>query len=348
MYTSPAHQLNTIHAMLSAGHRNLRLERHSLLLWGIPAGLLFALSESILTPEQFPDITQRALAWLGLLLVTLVSIAAVDWFWTRKIKETRDEAWSFIHRQVIKVLWLMMGLATLTTFAMFFYGGGYMLCAVWLVFLGISLYVHGLFSEELLEWVGVLIILIGIGSLLAGLPYETMRWVASAVFGIGLPLLALMLDQGHHRPPGVRLLQMLIWLIAVMITPVLIEQYSHHSPLPDGPVTPLAAYLDNPAMQTGEHIITLPAGTPIPVELEMGGDIFAQSGEKAVLPLILHQTIEILMRDGKLSGESRFPGESWQQSRQVRWIHIPWLKAELSPELGPRVTGSLIVQFRRP
>ena len=88
--------------------------------------------------------------------------------------------------------WLMMGLAALTTFATFFYGGGYMICAVWLVFLGLSLYVHGLFSEELLEWAGLLTMLIGISSLFAKLPFETMRWVAAAVFGIGLPLLALL------------------------------------------------------------------------------------------------------------------------------------------------------------
>jgi len=55
--TAPARQLDAIHAMLSAGHRNLRIERHTLLLWGIPAGLLFAISELILTPSQFPDIT---------------------------------------------------------------------------------------------------------------------------------------------------------------------------------------------------------------------------------------------------------------------------------------------------
>ena len=47
-----AQQLNTIQAMLTAGHRNLRVERHSLLLWGIPAGLLFVLSESILTSNR--------------------------------------------------------------------------------------------------------------------------------------------------------------------------------------------------------------------------------------------------------------------------------------------------------
>jgi hypothetical protein len=344
--TAPARQLDAIHAMLAAGHRNLRIERHTLLLWGIPAGLLFAVSELILTPAQFPDLTERALAWLGLLVAVLVSIATLDWFWTRQIKATRDEAWSLIHRQVLKVLWLMMGLATLTTFAMFFYGGGYMLCAVWLVFLGISLYVHGLFSEELLEWAGLLTILIGIASLLARLPYETMRWVAAAVFGLGLPLLALMLDRGRHRPAHFRLAQMLGWLSVVLILPVTVEQRIHHRELPDLAAVSLADYRAGKVSPTGDIAVALPAGTAIPVDVELGGDIFGGSGANPVLPLTLNQPIELLLRDGQLTGDVRFPGEPWQESRQVRWLSIPWLKADLTPERGPRVTGNLVVQLR--
>ncbi|MBL8418973.1 MAG: hypothetical protein JNN31_12135, partial [Dechloromonas sp.] len=47
-----------------------------------------------------------------------------------------------------------------------------------------------------------------------------------------------------------------------------------------------------------------------------------------------------------LTGDTRFPGESWKQSRQTRWISIPWVKAELTPERGPLVTSNLIVQLR--
>lgn len=63
----PVQQLHAIQAMLNAGQRNLRMERHTLLLWGIPAGVLFALCEHILTPAQLPDLNQRALAWLVLI-----------------------------------------------------------------------------------------------------------------------------------------------------------------------------------------------------------------------------------------------------------------------------------------
>lgn len=342
---APTQQLNAIHAMLAAGHRNLRIERHTLFLWGVPAGLLWAISEHILTPAQLPDNSQRALAWLGLLLLTLSLIAIVDWHWTRRAKATRDEAWSFIHRQVIKVWWLTMGLAALTTFAMFFYGGAYMLCTVWLVCLGIGLYVHGLFSEELLEWVGLLCIVVGIAGLLARLPYETMRWIAAAVFGIGLPLVAMMLDRGRHRPAWIRLMQMLGWLAAVLILPLWIESRAHQGGIPEQPAIPLAEYLDRPGMTEGRHIVTLPPGTAVPVALTVGGDFFSNGGEKPGFTLMTAMAIDVLVRDGELTGDIRLPGRDWQQSRNVRLLSIPWLKAELIPGVGPRVSGSLILQI---
>lgn len=341
-------QLSAIHAMLSVGHRNLRIERHSLLLWGIPAGLLFAISDRILTPEQVPALEQRALAWLLLLTVVLGAVGGLDWWWTRRVKEARDEAWSFIHRQVQKVWWLLMGLATLCTFGMFFFGGGYMVCALWLVVVGLGLYLHGLFSEELLEWVGATIIVLGIGSLFAQLPYETMRWIAAAVFGLGLPLLAVMLDRGRHRAIHVRLGQLLAWLLAVLALPLWLEGQAQRSVLPDEAAISLEDFRRNGNTAAGHTIVNLPAGTRVPVEIDVAGDLFVNSGDKAVLPLTLARPIELLLVDGKLTGANRFPGETWQAARQARWITIPFLKAELSPEKGPFVSSKLIVQMRQP
>lgn len=343
--SAPAQQLAAIQSMLAAGHRNLRIERHSLPLWGIPAGLLWVASESILTAEQLPDISQRALAWLALLIAVLSVIGMLDWHWTRQSKAARDEAWSFIHRQVIKVWWLMMGLAALTTFAMFFYGGGYMVCAVWLVCLGISLYVHGLFSEELLEWTGLLAILIGIGGLIAQLPYETMRWIAAAVFGFGLPLLGVMLDRGRHRAAIFRLGQTLLWLSAVLIGPLTIETMAHHGRIPDSPPIALAEFRADPHAGEDTRIVAIPAGTVVPVELELSGDLFVGNAGGARLTLTTAQAIELLVRDGELTGDVRQANGDWQQSRRVRWISIPWLKAALTPGEGPLVSGSLVVQI---
>ncbi|MDD5330321.1 MAG: hypothetical protein PHX38_09970 [Sulfuricella sp.] len=345
MPETAARQIDAIHSMLSAGHRNLRIERHSLILWGVAGGVLCFFSAFILTPEQLPDTRQRALAWLLLLSVVLGSVGIADWHLTCRVKLARAEAWSFIHRQVLKMWWLLMAMGTLLTFAMFFFGGGYMLYSAWLVLLGLGLYVHGLFSEELLEWVGVLVIAIGIISLAYRLPTETMRWICASVFAIGLPLLAAMLDRGRAFPSRRRLAQTLTWMFVVLALPLLGQRYAAAQMPPDAPVISLESFRQQ-RDDGGTRIVALPAGTLVPVEVELSGDLF-DGAVNPVLPLKLAEPIEVLMVDGKLTGDIRFAGGSWLPAREARWIGIPWMKAELKPEQGPLVRAGLVVEFKR-
>ena len=48
-------QLDAIHSMLSAGHRSIRMPRHSLILWGVLGGALCLGTEHVITPARFPE-----------------------------------------------------------------------------------------------------------------------------------------------------------------------------------------------------------------------------------------------------------------------------------------------------
>ncbi len=333
-------QLDAIHSMLSAGHRNLRVERHSLVIWGAICGGLILFSNRIFPVEQFPELKQRAIAWLILLALTVSGISLLDWHLTRRAKQARDESWSFIHRQVLKVWWLLMSVGVLLTFATFFYGGGYMIFAAWVVLTGLGLYVHGLFSEELLEWTGALIIAIGIGMLTFRLNYTASQWVAASTLGLGLPLLAAMLDRGRERAAWVRLVQSLGWLLCVLIPPLLAQRMANAAVPPDAPVVSLEVFRKQPATQ---QIVVLPAGSTIPVKVEVSGDVFRASNA-SVLSLVLNGPIEIMVRNGQPTGDWRFPGESWKLAREIHWINIPWIKADLTPQTGPEIRTSLVVE----
>ena len=339
-------QLDAIHSMLSAGHRNLRIERHSLLLWGLAGGALCLFSDNILTLKQFPLLEQRALAWLLLLTVVFGGVGMLDWHLTRRAKQARDEALSFIHRQVLKVWWLLIGMGILVTFAMFFFGGGYMLFPAWLIFIGLGLYVHGLFSEELLEWIGSSTILISVLSLGFHLPLETIKWIAAAVFGIGLPMLALMLDRGRSLSPWKRIAQTLLWSSAVLVLPLVAQHYATAITLPETPAIPLASFLHQ-SDTSGLRIVSLPAGALIPVEVEITGNLF-DSTVKPVLPLKLSSPLEMMIEDGKLTGAVRTQGGNWLNARDTILINIPGLKAELTPANGPVIRGSLEASFKKP
>ncbi len=337
-------QLDAIHSMLSAGHRNLRVERHSLVLWGVIGGGLILISERILTPEQFPVLEQRATAWLILLALTISGIALLDWHLTRRAKQARDEAWSFIHRQVLKVWWLLMSVGVLLTFATFFYGGGYMTFAAWVVLVGLGLYVHGLFSEELLEWIGALIIVIGIAMPTLRLNYVTTQWIAASTLVLGLPLLAAMLDRGRQRTAWVRLVQTSGWLLCVLIPPVLAHRFANDSVPPDVPVVSLENFRKQSATQ---QIVTLPTGSTIPVKVEISGNLFRTNNE-TLFPLVLNQLLEVMVNNGQLTGNWRYPGENWTKAQETLSINIPWIKVELTPKNGPEIRTSLIVETPHP
>jgi hypothetical protein len=343
MSTHASQQLHAIASMMASGQRNLRMERWSLVLWGLAGGLLFLFSEQILTPTQLPDLQQRALAWFLLIAFVLGAVGTADWHLTQRAKQARDEVWSFIHRQVLKVLWLLMGIGALLTFAVFFYGGGYMLYTAWLVLLGTGLYVHGLFSEEMLEWVGALIILIGIAMLATQQSAENLKNIATSVFGIGLPVLALMLDHGRVRSKAYRALQTLGWACLVLAIPWAAARWLQPEQMAHSPAISLQEY-QRSASTAGSQAISLPAGTAIPVHIEIAGNLFESGATPLVLPLVLKQPMELWMVDGKLTGAARRPGAAWSKGPETR-INIPWVKGEITPQTGPLLKTNMTVQF---
>ena len=337
MSEAAAKQLDAIHSMLNAGQRNLRMETHSLLLWGAVGGLLCLFSDYILTPQQIPDNGERAVAWLALLAAIFGAAGYTDWQLTRASKQARDETWSFIHRQIMKFWWLLLALGALTTFAMFFFGGGYMLFPVWIALLGMGLVVHGLFSAPLLQWAGGLLILTAVCALGYRLEFETMKWLAGSAYGAGLPLLALFRARKWEARAPHQLLAVL-WLACVIGLPLGAAKLWPQAQ-PAGSTLSLNDYRQHGA--TGAQILHLPAGTQVPIELSMAGDLF--SDESLRFNLMLAQPLELATQDGELTGEARKLSDRW--TREVPFISIPDLKVRLAPD-GPQVQGHMEIHYR--
>lgn len=185
---SPGEQLQAIHAMLAAGHRSVHLERHSLLLIGAVGGFLSVVSEWAITPERFPDATERGFALLVWLAFWLGGVSLLDHWLTRRARARRAETLPFAQTQITRAWWMLLSVGCLGSFAMSFYGGGSMIYALWTVLLGLGIYLFGLFSQRLIEWIGLATILLGITGLAAGVSYETTRWLNASCFAVGMPL----------------------------------------------------------------------------------------------------------------------------------------------------------------
>lgn len=335
-------RLDAIHSMLVAGHRSLRIERHSLILWGLTGGMLFLFGHRMFTAAQIPQIEQRALAWVVFLTVVLGSVGAIDWYLTGRTKQKRDQAWSFVHRQVLKVWWLLFALGTLLFCGMFFFGGGHMLNAAWIIIAGLGLYIHGLFSEELLEWTGALTIAIGVCTLAFMLNPQTSKLVGAAVFGIGFPLLALMLNRSKAWSVMRRLSRLMVWLLCVLGPPLLFERYANAVAEPEAPTVSLGTFLHQPPV-SGPQVVAMPAGTTIPVNVEVSGGMF-RGGREAVWSMALAHPLEVMMVDGQLTGEYRFAGDTWVRAKDTILISVPAIKAELISKEGPRVHTNVVIK----
>ena len=334
-----AAQLEAIHSMLAAGHRSVRVQGHSLVLWGVVAGLLCIFTEHIITPARFPVPWQRAVALLVFLATVLAAVAIADISYTRHRIRTRDESLPFVQAQVTKVLWLLVGMGVLFTFATSFFGGGYMVFVIWLVLFGLGIYVHGLFSEQILEWTGVMMILLGIGALALRAPYVATQWLAASAFGLGLPLLSTMLDRGASKSVGTRAAQSVLWLAVVLVPAALAYEWVQSQQAPNLP----AVSLDSLARQPGSPataVVTLPAGIRVPVKVHIGGDIVDDQGDMT-LQLTLRRPIDVVLVDGKPNGQFRVADGPWKLRRDSVWIQHVQLKGMLEPAAGPAAAVSL-------
>lgn len=300
-------QLQSIHAMLNAGQRSVQLERHSLLLLGGVGGLIAALTEYLITAERFPDVTERAIALLLWLAATLGGLSVVEHWLTRRARSRRNETLPFAQAQITRAWWMLLGMGTLGSVAMFFYGGGPMVYALWIVLLGLGIYLFGLFSQALIEWIGLATILLGVAALAAGLPYQATHWLAASCFAIGMPLAGWL--NRRHGSAGLprRVLALLLWLTLVAAPPLALARVSFVST----PVsTPLV--LGASSLVRGEQVLRLEPGTPVALQLDLDSPVLS-ARPTAGLTLQLDAPLEVALRDGAPDGRYRFGAGAWHE-----------------------------------
>lgn len=262
--------------------------------WGGVGGLLCGVTDQFINAENFPDLYQHALALLIWLAAWLGSTAWLDHRLTRRVRWAREETLPFAQAQITRAWWMLMTMGILGSCAMFFYGGGVMVYALWTVLLGLGIYLFGLFSQPLTEWIGLAAILLGVTGLATGLPIETTRWVAAACFAIGMPLVGWMADREMGtRVPG-RLLALSAWIMIVVTPPLWFARLPAANAIPSKNV----------------QVFTLPAGTVVPFKLDLDSTLIHVAPD-ASLPLILSQPIEVAIRDDMPDGRYRFDQGEW-------------------------------------
>lgn len=329
-------RLNSIHAMLAAGHRCVRVERHTLLLLGGVGGLLSASTESVVSAQHFPDINVRAfvlLAWLG---VWLGGMIIVDHMLTSRSRARNDEAMPFAQAQITRAWWMLLAIGVLCSFAMFFYGGGRMIYGLWIVLLGLGMFLFGLFSRLFIEWVGTVTVLLGIAALAAGLSYEGTRWLTTACFAIGMPLAAWLDARLERAGPVLRALALLLWIAAV-VSPVALLRQAARLEAPVAARVTLAQASDR-----ADAVVALPAETRVALRIALDSPLL-RAVPGSTCAFTLKEPLDVELRNGRASGMFRVAGGAWSDAaRGALYLSISHLASRLGRR-GPEIDAHAVL-----
>lgn len=298
-------QLHSIHAMLASGHRSVHLERHSLLLIGAVGGFVSGATEWIITAERFPDNRQRALVFLLWLAFWLGGMSFLDHWLTRRARHRRAETMPFAQAQITRAWWMLLAVGTLGSFAMFFYGGGAMIYALWIVLLGLGIYLFGLFSRPLIEWIGLAAILLGVAGLASGLPFGATRWLSASCFAIGMPLAGWLAARVDDSRLIKRIGALAAWVGLVITPPLVVAGMSFTVP-PPGP----AISLDSTPSVNAEQTLRLEPGTHIPLRIDLESPLLG-AAPQAEFGLTLNSAVEVALRQGQPDGRFRIADGVW-------------------------------------
>ncbi|MEO5367004.1 MAG: hypothetical protein H7831_11790 [Magnetococcus sp. WYHC-3] len=326
-------QLHAIHAMLDDSRHSVRLDPHTLVVWGLAGGLLCLVAEDWITAERFPEVGQRAVAVAGLVGGVLFLAGWLDWHLTARLRARREQTVSFVHQRIRRVWWYLMGLGLVTNVGMVFYGGGYLSYSSWLFLLGLALGVHGMFSRQPLAWVGAAMQGVAVGMVALGLEYSALRWITALALGLGLPLAGGLLAGLEGRSRRVQAAGLACWVVALGVGSLGVLQA--HRQVAGPPMTPvsLEQWRQDPRRLEGGHVVALPVGTRLPVSVALSSDALVQ-------PLALHaevtlaRPLQIQLRDGRPAGLMRTGAGPWRQTHHALRLRQLFLRAASDAATG--------------
>lgn len=331
-------QLEAIYSMMESGQQSVRMERHTLMIWGITAAILILITDLLFNPDTFPVPWQQVTFQTTFISVILFIAGYQDFRLTRKLRQQRDESLSYIQLQLTKVWWFFIGLIIVLNVGMSFFGGGYMFYGLTMVLIGIALYIHGLFSTQMLKWIGMMLIIIGILPIAIKLNFFATKWLAAGVFGLGFPLLALVLDKPvSHSTVGKRLALSAAWFAFVIIPASLAYHINFSFDAGKLISTNTHQYKSLSAdIALKKQIIHLPAGSIIPVNINFNSEL-VEFVQAPALTLKLKKRLDVVVEEGKATGHFKLDDTDWlTRKRNFRIQHFK-MKPGIDQQAGAKV-----------
>ncbi|MDH5444110.1 MAG: hypothetical protein OEY52_01050 [Gammaproteobacteria bacterium] len=344
MPNSAAAQIEQIHSMLERGQRSVRLERHTLILWGLIASSLIIFIDLLITPERMPILWHRIVLSNSIIAIVVFVAAIWDFRHTRQAREQRDESVSYIQFQLTKVWWFILTLIVLINLGVNVFGGGYLFYPILIALTGLGFFIHGLFSQQLLVWNGILIVLAGLTAITLRIPFQTMEWFTVFLFGLGLPTMAWLIDLPVVKNNlKQRILISLGWLSMITVPTWFIHYQTNKVVIPDWPVISLQEYQQKTDTGLTDYAVKIPAGTTIPLNVKISSDTLSNSG-MTTIPLTLSKAVTVAMNKGKADGRYRIDEGEWLNPRRQFFTRKTRLDATITVQDGVQIDIDFILK----
>lgn len=334
--TNAGSQLADIHTMLVSGQRSVRVEPHTLLIWGIAGVFSILIYEFVINPEQNFSVTWHGevVASVFFAMVLLV-IMLLDYRITQRQRNHRDESLPFVHRQLRKMVYLLFAIMVAIYLGMTFYGGWGTGVGAHFALMGVGFFVYGLFSVQILSWIGVLLIIMGIVFVAIRLTDPVTTCLFGSVFGIGMPILALVLDKPYlHSNHRRRICLSVVWLLSVIV-PAMTTYHLIREKTVNLPIVSLQEYLAQDETDR-EQIVHLHKGTQIPIRIRLRGNAMEELVTTTKVPALLANNIDAVVE-----------GDTFDRALPVDWDKEPIIyirddvDLRLTPAEGPVLDYSL-------
>ena len=210
-------QVEAIHGMLTAGRHAVLVEPHTFVVWGLAGALWLIFNRHLFSAANFPDLQLRALLEEFSVAAAIALTAVLDLFLTKRLRRQRDESYTFVQRQLGKLSLLLAAVGVAAALGVWFHSWGPVIFVLWTAIVGMVLFIHGLFSEQSLEWAGLAILAAAIAATALHVSFEGTRWLLVATCGLGLPTLGLLQRRLASWALLMRLLVVLGWTCGVCV-----------------------------------------------------------------------------------------------------------------------------------
>ncbi len=99
-------RLEDIRSMMDAGQKSIRMEKHTLIYWGITGGLLCTIMPFLL--GRFTGYWTTISIFMATITIALATVAVIDYRKTRQIRRQQDRSTSFVQKQITRIWWMLI------------------------------------------------------------------------------------------------------------------------------------------------------------------------------------------------------------------------------------------------